>query len=98
MAITDPRLIAASSDGSAGSNGNLEQLIALQNQQLPSGANPMDMYSNLVLQVGNLGANAKANVTAEQPERAATDRPAFFGFRRLARRGDYQHDPLSTSL
>ncbi len=65
VAITDPKLVAASSDGSAGSNGNLEQLIALQNQQLPSGANPMDMYSNLVLQVGNLGANAKANVTAD---------------------------------
>jgi flagellar hook-associated protein 1 len=64
VAITDPKLVAASSDGSAGSNGNLEQLIALQNQQLPSGANPMDMYSNLVLQIGNLGANAKANVTA----------------------------------
>ena len=64
VAITDPKLVAASSDGSAGSNGNLEQLIALQNQQLPSGASPMDMYSNLVLQVGNLGANAKANVTA----------------------------------
>ncbi len=64
VAITDPSLIAASSDGSAGSNGNLEQLIALQNQQLPSGANPIDMYSNLVLQVGNLGANAKTNVTA----------------------------------
>jgi flagellar hook-associated protein 1 FlgK len=64
VAITDPSLIAASSDGSAGSNGNLEKLIAQQNQQLPSGANPTDMYSNLVLQVGNLGANAKANVTA----------------------------------
>jgi flagellar hook-associated protein 1 len=64
VAITDPSLIAASSDGSAGSNGNLEQLIALQNMQLPSGANPINMYSNLVLQVGNLGANAKANVTA----------------------------------
>jgi len=64
VAITDPSLIAASSDGSAGSNGNLEQLIALRNQQLPSGANPMDMYSNLVLQVGNLGANAQADVNA----------------------------------
>ncbi|MBZ5649469.1 MAG: flagellar hook-associated protein FlgK [Acidobacteriia bacterium] len=64
VAITDPGLIAASSDGSAGSNGNLEQLVALRNQQLPAGANPMDLYSNLVLQVGNLGANAKAAVTA----------------------------------
>jgi flagellar hook-associated protein 1 len=64
VAITDPSLIAASSDGSAGSNGNLEKLIGLQNQQLPSGANPMDMYSNLVLQVGNLGATAQSNASA----------------------------------
>jgi len=64
VAITDPSLIAASSDGSAGSNGNLEQLVALRNQQLPAGANPMDLYSNLVLQVGNLGTNANAAVTA----------------------------------
>jgi len=64
VAITDPSQIAASSDGSAGSNGNLEQLVALRNQQLPAGANPTDLYSNLVLQVGNLGANAKAAVTA----------------------------------
>ena len=64
VAIADPSLIAAGSDGSAGSNGNIEQLVALRNQQLPAGANPMDLYSNLVLQVGNLGANAKAAVTA----------------------------------
>jgi flagellar hook-associated protein 1 len=64
VAITDPKLIAASSDGSAGSNGNLAQLIAIHDQQLPSGASPLDMYSNLVLQVGNLGANAQAGATA----------------------------------
>jgi flagellar hook-associated protein 1 FlgK len=64
VAITDPSLIAASSDGSAGSNGNIAQLIAVRDQQLPSGASPMDMYSNLVLQVGNFGANAKADVNA----------------------------------
>ncbi len=64
VAITDPSKIAASSDGSAGSNGNLEQLIGLQNKPLPSGASPMDSYSNLVLQVGSLGANAQTNVTA----------------------------------
>jgi flagellar hook-associated protein 1 len=64
VAITDPRLIAASSDGSAGSSGNLTQLLALRDQQLPSGASPLDMYSNLVLQVGNLGANAQTDVTA----------------------------------
>jgi flagellar hook-associated protein 1 FlgK len=64
VAITDPSLIAASSDGSAGSSGNLTQLLALRDQQLPSGASPLDMYSNLVLQVGNLGANAQSDVTS----------------------------------
>ena len=64
VAITDPSLIAASSDGSAGSNGNLTPLIALSNQQLPSGSTPVGMYSNLVLQVGNLGANAQSDVNA----------------------------------
>jgi flagellar hook-associated protein 1 FlgK len=64
VAITDPSLIAASSDGSVGSNGNLTQLIALRDQQLPSGASPTDLYSNLVLQVGNLGANAQSDVTS----------------------------------
>jgi flagellar hook-associated protein 1 len=64
VAITDPSLIAASSDGSAGSSGDLTQLLALRDQQLPSGASPLDMYSNLVLQVGNLGANAQSDVTS----------------------------------
>jgi len=64
VAINDPSLIAASSDGSVGSNGNLTQLVALRDQQLPSGASPLDMYSNLVLQVGNLGANAQSDVTS----------------------------------
>ena len=64
VAISDPKLVAASSDGSAGSNGNIAQLIGVRDQQLPSGASPMDLYSNIVLQVGNLGANAQTNVTA----------------------------------
>lgn len=64
VAISNPALIAASSDGSVGSNGNLAQLLAVRDQQLPSGANPMDAYSNLVLLVGNLGANAKGEVAA----------------------------------
>jgi flagellar hook-associated protein 1 len=64
VAITDPSLIAASSDGSAGSSGNVNQLIAIRDQNLPSGASPTEMYANLVLQVGNLGANAEADVNA----------------------------------
>lgn len=66
VAITDPSLIAASSDGSPGSNGNVALMIAVRDQQLPSGQTPMDMYSNLVLQVGNYAATAKAEVSASE--------------------------------
>jgi flagellar hook-associated protein 1 FlgK len=59
--ITDPNLIAASSDGSPGSNGNVAQLLAVQNQKLPSGQSPTDSYANLVFQVGNMTAQAKSN-------------------------------------
>ncbi len=62
--ITDPSLIAASSDGSAGSNGNLTQLQAVQNQNLPTGSKPLDFYSQLIFTVGNATAQAKANSDA----------------------------------
>jgi flagellar hook-associated protein 1 FlgK len=64
VAITDPSLIAASSDGTQGSNGNVANLLAVQTQTLPSGENPLDAYSNLVSQTGNLTAQAQAEVTA----------------------------------
>ena len=62
--ITDPSLIAASSDGLAGSNGNLTVLQAVQNQTLPTGPKPMDLYSQLVFTVGNATAQAKARLDA----------------------------------
>jgi len=64
VAINDPSLIAASSDGTAGSNGNIANLLAVQTQALPGGANPGDTYANLVSQVGNLTAQAQANASA----------------------------------
>jgi flagellar hook-associated protein 1 FlgK len=64
VAITDPSLIAASSDGSQGSNGNLTNLLAVETQTLPSGENPTDTYANLVSQTGNLTSQAQAEVTA----------------------------------
>lgn len=64
VAITDPSLIAASSDGSAGSNGNLANLIAVQNTALPAGASPTDTYATFVYQVGSLVAQANAEATA----------------------------------
>jgi flagellar hook-associated protein 1 FlgK len=64
MAITDPKLIAASSDGSAGSNGNLANLSAIQSTNLSSGQSPIDTYSSLVDHVGSLTSNASSESTA----------------------------------
>jgi flagellar hook-associated protein 1 len=64
MAITDPALIAASSDGSAGSNGNLANLSAVQTNPLSAGNTPADAYATLVYQVGSLTSNATAESTA----------------------------------
>jgi flagellar hook-associated protein 1 len=64
MATTDPNAIAASSDGTQGSNGNIANLMAVETQPLPSGATPTDSYANLVAQSGNFAAQAQADVTA----------------------------------
>lgn len=63
VALSNPSSIAASSDGTVGSNGNLANLLAVQNQALPSGANPVETYANLVSQTGNLTSQALAEVT-----------------------------------
>jgi len=62
--ITNPALIAASSDGSTGSNGNLAVLSAVATQPLANGKTPIDSYSNLVFQVGNATANTSADADA----------------------------------
>lgn len=61
VAITDPNLIAASSDGTPGSNGNALALAAIQNQPLINGQNVTDYYSGLVNTIGNdvAGANTQ---------------------------------------
>jgi len=66
VATSDPDAIAASSDGTAGSDGNLANLLAVQNQPLASGDTPIDDYSNLVFNVGNMSAQAQASATATQ--------------------------------
>lgn len=58
LAISDPSLIAASSDGAPGSNGNALALAGIQNQALIGGQSVTDYYSNLVDTVGNDVANA----------------------------------------
>lgn len=64
MAVTDPALIASSSDGTSGSNGNLTNLSAVQTAKLASGKPPGDTYAGLVYQVGSLTSSANAESTA----------------------------------
>jgi flagellar hook-associated protein 1 FlgK len=64
IAVNNPGLIAASSDGSAGSNGNLVNLSAVQTTTLPAGQTPGNTYAGLVYQVGSLTSSANAESKA----------------------------------
>jgi flagellar hook-associated protein 1 FlgK len=64
VTLTDPASVAISSDGSAGSNGNIANLSAALTNALPSGQTPAAAYSDLVFQVGNTASNASAQSTA----------------------------------
>jgi flagellar hook-associated protein 1 FlgK len=64
LALTSPAQIAASSDGTTGSDGNLTNLLAVQSNTLPSGMTPLDAYSNIVFTVGNAASQSQANNTA----------------------------------
>ena len=64
VAISYPSLVAISSDGSAGSNGNIANLSAALTDALPSGQTPAAAYSDLVFQVGNTASNASTQSTA----------------------------------
>ena len=66
VAISDPSLVAASSDGTAGSNGNANALAALANQNIVDGQTPSNYYSGTVFQIGNAVSNATAEQTAAQ--------------------------------
>jgi flagellar hook-associated protein 1 FlgK len=66
VALTDPSLIAASSDGSPGSNGNVAVLAAVQNQNVVAGQTPTDYYANIVYNVGNDVSSASAELSSSQ--------------------------------
>lgn len=53
VAITSPSQIATSSDGTAGSNGNVLLLAGIQNQPVVSGQTVTDYYASLVDTIGN---------------------------------------------
>jgi flagellar hook-associated protein 1 len=64
VAITNPSLIAASSDGTTGSNGNAQAMYALSSQSIISGQSPSNYYSGIVFNVGNAVSNATAQQSA----------------------------------
>ena len=64
VAITAPALLAASSDGTPGSNGNLALLSAVHDQPVAAGREPLDFYSNLVFKIGSDTSNTSADVEA----------------------------------
>ena len=64
LAFTDPNLIAASSDGSSGSNGNLANLSAVATTRMANGMTPSDAYGNLVFQVGTAVSNRTSELDA----------------------------------
>jgi flagellar hook-associated protein 1 len=64
LTTTDPSAIAASSDGSSGSNGNVANLTALQNSTLPSGLSATGQSANLVYLIGSYTATATADSTS----------------------------------
>ena len=66
VTVTDPALIAASSDGSPGSNGNLANLSAIQNQTIIGGATPTTYYGNIVFSVGNDVSNGTSELKSSQ--------------------------------
>jgi flagellar hook-associated protein 1 FlgK len=64
VSMTDPKLIAASSDGTSGSNGNLAVLSAVATQPLANGQTPIQSYSSIVFKVGSDTANISADVAS----------------------------------
>lgn len=64
LTTTNPDAIAASSDGTQGSNGNIANLMAVETNPLPSGESPIDSYASIVAQSGNLASEAQATVTS----------------------------------
>ena len=64
VSITDPALVAASSDGTSGSNGNLAVLSAVHDQAVANGQTPLDFYSSIVFKVGNDTSNTFADVAS----------------------------------
>jgi flagellar hook-associated protein 1 len=65
VVLTDPAKIAAGSDGSSGSNGNIVNFTGIQNAAIIQGQTPEAFYSNLVYGIGDQTSSASADLDAE---------------------------------
>jgi len=66
VALPGGSQIAASSDGSPGSNGNVANLTGVETQPVVGGQSPTDYYSGIVSTVGNDVSNGSAELSAAQ--------------------------------
>ncbi len=64
VAITDPALLAASSDGTTGGNGNLANLSAVASQAVCNGMTPTEAYGSLVFQAGSAVSDTSTELDA----------------------------------
>ena len=64
VSLTSSSQIATSSDGSAGSSGNVKALLAVASANLPNGANPTDSYANLIGNIGFAGSQVSSSLAA----------------------------------
>lgn len=64
--ISNPALLAASSDGTAGSNGNLNHLVAVREQPNTNGDRPLDQYARIAFNIGSEIANAQTELNASE--------------------------------
>ena len=64
VSMTDPSLLAASSDASPGSNGNITNFMAVHDNPLVNGKTPTDYFSSIVFEVGSQTSNASADLDA----------------------------------
>ena len=64
LAFSDPCELAAGSDGTSGSNGNIANLSAVANQAVSNNLTPSAAYANIVFQVGTGISNGNAELAA----------------------------------
>ncbi len=64
LALASASELAISADGSAGSSGNVTNLVGVSTKNLPSGQTPSNMYAALTQKIGSSSAEAKNQASA----------------------------------